>query len=186
MKKNIFISSALEIQNPRSLAGLALCLALTLVLNLWGSIYITDSIKLSLFFLPLALCGMLYGPVWTAVVAALADVFAAILMPHGPFFIGYTVTAFLTGSCFGLFLYPFKTDWWRIVFSKSLINVFLNIGLNSYWLYLTTNNGVWLTGPRIIKNLVMLPIEIGLMFAILLPLKKPLKNLLTNKKDLEN
>ena len=49
--------------------------------------------KLGLGFAAIALCAMLYGPVWTAIVSALADLIGALAFPTGAYFPGFTLTA---------------------------------------------------------------------------------------------
>ncbi|MBQ5597656.1 MAG: folate family ECF transporter S component [Acutalibacteraceae bacterium] len=69
-----------------------------LVISAWN-------IKISLGFLPTALIAYRYGCLGGMIVAALSDFIGAILFPFGPYFVGFTLTAALTGIIFGLFLY---------------------------------------------------------------------------------
>ena len=51
------------------------------------------------------LSAIILGPKYSTVLAGLADLIGALLFPFGSFFIGYTISALLTGLVYGLFLY---------------------------------------------------------------------------------
>ncbi len=173
----LFKDSASEFGRLKSLAGLGMCLALGVVINLFGSFYITATLKLSLGFLVLALIGMLYGPVCGFAAGTFIDVICYLLYPNGPYFIGFTLTTALTGMMFGLFLYRFRTELWRIIVSRTLINLLLNLLLNSLWLTVLYGQAFWAMLPsRIFKNVVLLPVEVALLWLILTPASKLLKN----------
>ena len=84
---------------------LAAMIALQVVLSRWLSISIPPALKFSFGFTAVALAAYLYGVPGACLVAALSDVIGAVLFPMGEFFIGYTLTATLTGLIYGLFLY---------------------------------------------------------------------------------
>ena len=84
---------------------LAVLVALQVVLSRFFSVQITEVLKFSFGFIPIMLTGALYGWPYSCLVAGLSDVIGAILFPQGPFFIGYTLTAVLTGLLFGLFFH---------------------------------------------------------------------------------
>ena len=84
----------------------------------------TPLVKMGFGFAAVALCAMLYGPVWTAVVAALGDLVGALLFPTGAFFPGFTLTAALTGLLFGLCLYRRPVRWGN-AFLAALLNCLL-------------------------------------------------------------
>ncbi len=177
MKNSIFKESAAEFSRLRSLAGLGMCLALLIVLTLFGSFYITTTLKLSLGFLILSLIGMVYGPVCGFAAGAAADLICFVLKPSGPYFPGFTLTTALTGFIFGLFLYRFRTELWRMIASKALVNLLLNLVLNSLWLNLLYGSAFWAMLPsRLLKNVALLPIEVLLMWLVLVPCSKLLKD----------
>lgn len=166
---SLFSDSAREFRNLRSVTTLSMLIAVALVLNLFASIQITDSLRLSFGFLATAIMGMLYGPVCAGFSAGIVDILQFFLKPSGEFFPGYTLTAILGGILYGIFLYKNKFSLPRIISVKCIINVFLHLLLNSYWLTFLYGYAFWLKIPeRILKNIAMLPIEIFLM-AIILP-----------------
>lgn len=170
---NIFLSkfrdSARELRDLRAVTTLAMLMALALVLNLTASIQITESLRLSFGFLATAMMGMLYGPVCAGLAAGLVDIFQYVIKPTGEFFPGFTLTAILGGVLYGIFLYKNHYSLPRLIAVKSIINVFLHLLLNSYWLTFLYGYAFWAKIPgRIIKNVGMLPVEV-LLLALLLP-----------------
>lgn len=84
-----------------SLVLTAIFTALTVVLSRFFSVNIWN-MSIGFSFVSIMLCGMLLGPLWGGICGALADFVGAILFPFGPYFPGFTVTAFLSGTLFGL------------------------------------------------------------------------------------
>ena len=166
---SMFSDSAREFRNLHSIITLSMLIAVALVLNLFASIQISDSLRLSFGFIATAIMGMLYGPICAGLSAGIVDILQFFLKPSGEFFPGYTLTAILSGVLYGIFLYKNKTTLSRIILVKCIINIFLHLILNSYWLTFLYGYAFWAKIPgRIIKNLGMLPIEIFLL-ALLLP-----------------
>ena len=165
-----------EFTVPRSLCGMALCLAMGVILKCFVSIYITPELELSLVFLPFSLAGMLYGPAAGFFVGGLTDLLGFFIKPTGPYFPGFTLTAALTGLVFGLLLYRLKSELWRVAVAKTVINVFLNLALNTLWLTVLMNKGFWAMLPsRVIKNLALLVPEILLTWGIINPIAQIMK-----------
>ena len=90
--------------STKKLAVSALLIALDVILTRLLAIN-TPVMKIGLGFAAVALCALLYGPWWAAVVAALADILGSTLFPTGAYFPGFTLTAACTGAIFGLCLY---------------------------------------------------------------------------------
>ena len=82
--------------NTRTIAQLAILVAMEVVLSRFLSINIWSN-KIGFAFVPVAVTAMLYGPLTTGLTAAAADLIGALLFPSGPFFPGFTLTAFLGG-----------------------------------------------------------------------------------------
>lgn len=60
-----------------------------------------QNLSISFAFVPIMVCSMLLGPLYGGVCGALADLVGALLFPFGPFFPGFTLTAFISGFLFG-------------------------------------------------------------------------------------
>ncbi len=83
---------------------LAFLTALDIILERFLSISVWN-MRIGFAFLPIAIAGVLYGPVPAALVGAAGDILGMLLFPSGPYFPGFTLTAALTGAVFGIFLY---------------------------------------------------------------------------------
>jgi hypothetical protein len=76
---------------------------------------------------------LLYGPIAAGGVAALGDFIGAILFPIGAYFPGFTLTAFLTGCAFGLFLHK-KQGWLQTIAAVGINQFVLSLFLNTLWI----------------------------------------------------
>lgn len=115
-----------ENKNPVTLQQLtisALLIALDVVFSRVLAIN-TPLMKIGLGFAAVAISGMLYGPAWAALTAALGDLLGALMFPTGPYYWGFTATAALTGLIFGLSLYRREGGWLR-AFLAALLNCLL-------------------------------------------------------------
>lgn len=90
-------------------------------------------LELSLGFIPLAISGMLFGVVPTVTVAVVGDVIGALLFNAGSFYFGYTLTAFLTGLFYGIFLHKKELSALRVAACQLLVSLVCYAVLNSLW-----------------------------------------------------
>lgn len=158
--------------HARKIILMAFLTASTVVLARFLAIR-TPVISIGFSFVPVMLAGMILGWKAAAFVAAAADLIGALLFPSGAFFVGYTVTAALTGLCAGLLLYsPQGIKVNRRFLLKLLIYVLISTavlhgGLNTLWIILTTNGASHVIVPvRIAKQLLMAPIEFVTILAL--------------------
>ena len=90
----------------REIAVMGMLAALNIVLaEVCKITIIPNALVLSFGFLPIAVCGMLFGVAPTVTVAVVADILGALLFSSGSFYFGYTLTAFLVGLFYALFLH---------------------------------------------------------------------------------
>ena len=154
----------------RTLCETALLIALEVVLTRICSVN-TLLTKIGLGFVPMALCGMLFGPWWAAAAYALADIIGAVLFPVGPYMPLFTLTAALMGMCYGLLLHRKNLKFFpHIVCATVVYAVVLSWGVNTAWITL-------LYGSTYVARLVTrLPQCLILLAAqlIILPLCAPL------------
>lgn len=143
----------------QKLAHVGLLVALEVVLTRFLSIN-TFSIRIGFGFLPMALAGMLYGPLWGAVTGGLADFLGAILFPTGPYFPGFTLTAMLMGACFGYFLHR-GASLGRTVAAVAINRIPLSLGLNTLWISVLYGKAFWALVPgRLFQEIVLMPVQI--------------------------
>ena len=142
------------------LVTLALLIAINVVLARFFGIQ-TPIVQINFSFIPVVLAALLYGPLPAALVGAVGDVLGAVLFPAGAYFPGFTLTSALGGLIYGLFLYKKPAALWRSVSAVLVITVFLNMGLNTLWLWITVGDGVWgLFLSRLPKYFVGAPVQI--------------------------
>ena len=124
----------------------------------------TPLMKIGLGFAAVAFCALLYGPWWTALVAALGDIVGALLFPTGAFFPGFTLTAACTGLIFGLCLYRRgKSLLWPILaaaLNAVLVSYLLNTAMISY---ISGSAYTTLLKARAVQLMVMLPVQIAIL-----------------------
>lgn len=115
-----------------NLAVIALLIAANVVLSRFLSINVWN-MKIGFTFLTVAFAAYFMGPVAAALVGGLGDLIGALLFPIGPYFPGFTLTAVLTGICFGVFLYK-KCDIVRIIASVAINELIGSLIINSFWI----------------------------------------------------
>ena len=159
---------------------IALLIAIEVVVTRFLSIQ-TPVVRLGFGFIPIVILAIRYGPVYTGLAGALADFIGAMMFPIGPFFPGFTLTAFLVGIVYGLFLYKYKDNYVktliRISICAFIVTVLLQLGLDSLWIAIITGSPyvTWLP-VRAIRTAFMLPTQVILISIIMT--SKPLHPIL--------
>lgn len=163
----LFTSSMNELKNVTAISVAGMLVAIGVVLS-FVKIVLSPVLEISFSFLPLAAGGLLYGPVVGGVMGILTDVLGYFVRPNGPFFPGFTLNALISGVLYGLFLYKKPVTWTRVIIVSALIAVFINLGLTSLWLSMMYGKAfIVLVSARIIKNIVMFPINTALLMVLL-------------------
>lgn len=166
--KKIFASKL----NVYSIAYIAILISITIILSRFLSIYIPGVVKLSLGFIPIALCGYLFGVVPTIIVAGLSDFIGAHLFPIGAYFVGYTITSLVAGFLYGAVLYKDgifknKDHLFRAILCCVLVTLICNTFLNTVWSAIFFGKAFFaLLLARIPAHLLQLPIRIVLIYII--------------------
>lgn len=131
----------------------------------------SDLVRISFEFFPIAVAAVLMGPVWGGVVGAAADVIGAILFPHGPFFPGFTVSAFLTGIIYGLMLKMSPITWRRALLTALVKTTVIDLVLVTLWLMILFQLPLQeLFAARMIRFFFSLPLEAVILSLSLNPL----------------
>lgn len=132
---------------------LGLLIAIEIVLSRFFSIQAWN-FKITLSFVPIVIAGVLYGPMSAGIAAALSDFLGALLFPSGTFFPGFTLTAFLTGTIWGLFLHKKQTTL-RVLGAVICNQLLCSLLLRSLWLsILYTSPYLPLVGSRIVQSVI--------------------------------
>ena len=150
--------------NTKSIAYCSLLTALAVIFSIF-SFYITPAIKFSVSFVFIAIIAAKFGCIPAALSAAIADIIQYLIKPIGPWQPLLTLTAALTGIIFGLFLYKNKTGILRIILSRVVISLFVSTVIDTYLISILYGNVFTeFFTTRAIKNLILLPIEILMMY----------------------
>lgn len=147
------------------LVSVALLVAINVILTRFLSIN-TTFLRIGFGFLPVAIAGIAFGPVWGLLCGAVGDVLGMMIFPSGEFFPGFTLTAILTGLVFGLFLGK-KYTLARNIISCCIVCLLLNLCLDTLWLSIMYGEAfVVLLPARIIKSVINIPIYVALIHIV--------------------
>lgn len=168
----------------------AILLATQIILSRFLSIK-TPILKISFAFVPSCVCAIWLGAKWTVLLNVLGDIIGATLFPTGAFFIGYTISTAISGLIYGLLLYEKEENSYtnmqfliRLIIAVVLVTCISNIGLNTLWISITTGKAfIVLLGTRIVKEIVMIPIQIVVILFIEKMLRKPFNTYIRSSDD---
>lgn len=151
----------------KQLATLAILTALSVILErLLG--YNDRVLSISFSFLPIALAGIIYGPVSSTAVSVLADLLGAVLFPSGPLDLRFTLIAALKGFLYGLFLHRKEAGRGSAILSQGLVTVICHLVLNTLVITTLIHKGFFAILPlRVVKNLLFYPIEVLTLIKLL-------------------
>jgi len=148
----------------------SLLVALTVIFARFLSVK-TDVVRISLEFAPIALSSILFGPVIGGITGLISDIIGATLFPSGTFFPGFTISAFITGLIYGLFLYKKQLSFIRIVFAVFTKVIVIDLLLVTTWLIILYHIPLQsLIIARIIKCVIEIPIEVVILYFAIKPI----------------
>lgn len=126
----------------------------------------TAFLRIGFGFLPVAICAILFGPLWAGVCYAIGDVISITLLTTGTPFPGFTLSAFLTGAVYGIFLHNKEVTFTRVLLASTIIVLFINLGLDSLWLSMLYHKAFM---PIMVGRIIKFPLAI-LIQVTLIPL----------------
>ncbi len=145
--------------DPRKIAYCGVLIAAEVVLSRFLS-FNAWNLKIGFAFLPVALAGMLFGPLGGGIVAAVADALGAILFPTGAYFPGFTATAFVSGLVYGWMLQKERTLP-RVCTASAVHQLVMGLIVNTGWISILYHNPYFPTlVTRIPQCGVLLLVEI--------------------------
>ncbi len=147
----------------RKTVYMSMFIALEVILTRFLSIH-TPIVRIGFTFLPIAISAIMFGPIYSGIAAALADIVGMMLFPTGgSFFPGFTLTAFLIGYIYGFFLYK-KTIAFKQITIAVIVSTIVTLGLDTVWIWIITGQGILAILPaRIIKCIIMAPIQVTMI-----------------------
>lgn len=154
----------------KAMIHVALLIAVEVVLSRFCS-FSTQIGKVGFAFVPLAVCGMLFGPWWGFLAGALSDFIGATLFPIGPYFPGFTLSAALSGLMFGLCLHKRFSGWKRIALAVVVNNFVISLFLTTFWISLLYGSPyLGILPTRLLQSCVMTVLE----FVVIRLIQKPI------------
>ncbi len=151
--------------NTRAIAIMGVLIAMEVILSRFLSISAWN-IKIGFGFVPLVLAAMLLGPVKAGIVGGLSDFIGAILFPIGAYFPGFTLTSFLMGVVFGVFLYK-KQNPVKITAAVAINQLVLSLLLNTLWISILYGSPyVPLLITRIWQTAILVPVQLLVILVI--------------------
>lgn len=145
--------------NLQLLVRVAVFIAMDVLLMNYLGIH-TQFFKIGFSFVPIALCGMLYGAKWGTVCAGVGDLLNCFLGPYG-WYPPLTLSACLNGFLYGALLKGRSDSLPAIVAAVCLFQFGISLLLNTWFLsMLYSTPYMELLLARIPQALVMLPVQI--------------------------
>ncbi len=159
-----------ELKNTRTLVFAAMILALRIAMKPLR-IPVAADVNVTFGFIVNALGSMVYGPVVALLSGAVSDTLGFLVAPSGAYFFPFIILEMAGSLVFALFLYSTDITPVRLILAKFSVNMFVNILLNEpimvwyYKTFFTTAYQPFLV-VRIVKNIVMLPIEAIILMVV--------------------
>ncbi len=167
-----FADSFEELKDLRTLVVTALLIAIAAVLGFF-SVQLTENLKIGFSFIANELTAMLFGPVVGGIMGGVADIIKYLLKPTGPFFFGFTFNAILGAVLYGVMLYKKPITFKRILLSKIVVSIVVNLFLNTYWLSMLYGNAFMaILSPRVIQQIITVPIQSIMLYTVVQLLEK--------------
>lgn len=156
----------------KEIALSAILLAILIIFSRFISIK-TEILVISLSFIPIMMSAIWLGYKYSMLIALLGDLIGAVLFPFGPYFPGFTLSAAISGTIYGIFLYnkgnPLENKKLiiRLICSSILVLFGVNIFITSFWIHILYGRAyVVVMASRIVTQVVMLPIQVITVYAI--------------------
>lgn len=141
------------------LVVMSFLIALEIILTRFLSINL-PIVRIGFGFLPVALSGILFGPLWSGLGYVVGDILGMLIFPSGAYFPGFTLSAFLTGVIYGFFFYKKEITFKRAFFASATVLTLITVCLNTVWLSILLGKGVYaLLPPRLIEACIMVFVQ---------------------------
>jgi ECF transporter S component (folate family) len=165
----------------RNILFVGLFISLEVILTRFFSIE-NGIVRISFEFIPIAISAILFGPVTAGLGAAIADVLGMMIFPKGPYFPGFTFSAFVSGFLYGIVLYKKKITVLRTFVASVLVIVVCSLILNTIWFIILTDKGAYaIITARLIKALIFIPIQTTVVYIVWKYTSPVINGTVTNK-----
>ena len=150
----------------KTLVLLALLMAIHVIISMFF-IQVGDNLRIYFTYLVVVMVAILFKPSIALTYAIVEDLVAFFLFPTGPFFVGYTLSAFVSMCIYSFFLRD-VVNVKRVIIAKTLVNIISNVALGSLWSAMLYSKGyIFYLTTSVIKNIVLLPFEIIIILTFL-------------------
>jgi len=170
--KQQFTDSAKELKKLETVVLTALLIALGIVLGQF-SVQITENTKVGISFIATQLTATLFGPVVGGVMGGVADILKFIIKPTGAFSILWTLNAIVGPVIYGIMLYKKKLTLWRILLSKAVVAIVVNVLMSCTWSAILYGNAFLAVIPaKLIQQAIQVPIQSIIFYLFVKALQK--------------
>ena len=170
--KQQFVDSSNEMKKLITLILTALFIALEIVLGQW-SIQVTQDVKVGVSFIATQLTATLFGPVVGGIMGGVADILKFIIKPTGAFSILWTLNAVVGPMIYGIMLYKKKFTLWRVLLSKAVVAIVVNIGMSCTWSAILYGSAFWAILPtKALQQVIQVPIQSIIFYLFVKALQK--------------
>lgn len=161
--------NARSLKNVRVIVGVALFFALNVILNLFGSIQITNQLKLGFASIATAASCLLYGPVPNLVLAPLLDLVNYMVKPVGAYYPIFMISTMASACIFSAYFYNCeKITWIRVILCRITYDVVVSLFLNTLFTSMLWGTPfLVIAGPKLIKNLISLPFQVVILYLVM-------------------
>ena len=165
--------STKALHDVKELVGTALFVALDCVLGFFKIVIIPKTLEIGFSSLAMAGCSFLYGPVISGFAGVICDTLKYILNPSGAYMPLFTLNEFLLGFIYGIFFYRKEITLKRVIVARIVVVLLINLTLTPLWLHLLYGKAyIFYVQVRILKNLLMLPFDVFLLYTVLKTVSK--------------
>ncbi len=152
--------------NTKTMVYMSMLIALYACLSIFA-IYITNDLRFNFTFIPSAIAAILFGPIAGGITAALGDVLGWVIVHPAAYMPGLTISAFVSGVIYGIFLYKKEITIIRALFAAITMVIIVEFFLNALWLSLLFGNAfLLLLSKRFIKIAILIPGQTIVLYAL--------------------
>ena len=167
-----FSDSTKELRKLNTLVLTALLIAVGIVLGQF-SIQITQDVKVGISFIATQVTATMFGPVVGGIMGGVADVVKFIIKPTGAFSILWTLNAIVGPIIYGIMLYKKKFTFWRVLLSKTVVAIVVNVCMSCTWSAILYGSAFWAILPtKVVQQIIQVPVQSIIFYIFVQALQK--------------
>lgn len=157
--------------NTKTMVYLSMLIALYTVLSVFV-IYFTPQLRFNFAFIPSAVASIMFGPLAGAITGAFGDFLGWVVTHPDAYNPGLTISGFVTGLIYGVFLYKKELTFKRALFAAITVVSIVELGLNTLWLSIMYGSAYRvLFFERLIKA-VLIPLQAPILYSMKFVIKR--------------